>query len=544
MLVTPIFRFGSGYIDDPEKHPPIYGDKIIASVQPEIVRVNKGDDAPENERATGPNFNYTYTVNVDIANGKDINNLIITDHIPTQLVYAGDLQINYHGNPLTKDYDYVIVNTPSADKTGGDLEIKFLGNFTGTEDAADLTLSYVVWAPIFDNSTGVNQYIINPGTGENNDTNNTVEVTCDYNSTYGNYSFPINASDNVTLKSLAIQKDVYSNGSSVAGREVLIGDILTYIINFQVSDYFSLTDFVLNDTPLHAGLGAGQTFIDDSVYLTLMGTDYQISSDYYTVSPERTTEGGDFTYFRVLVRVSDFLRNKGIENLTGSLNISDTLGPAVVGNIRFNVMVTAFYENSTNGTSVSSQDVIENIVTMESKLTSNKHDVNDTSDTNCVIRPPSISKSIIAVNSNTSRNSSDIDKKVRVNPGDNVTFLIDAYIANSVDGFTLSDFLPTPLFNITSFVKNRSETGEIPLPNHWAYTTDSELPYDKEGNLIEPVVDVNPDPNNELYFRYGNIFDEDKMFHLKIMITVEASNAQFADELYLTNLLVLHIKIH
>ena len=488
MLVTPIFRFGSGYIDDPEKHPPIYGDKIIASVQPEIVRVDKGDNAPENERSTGPNFNYTYTVNVDIANGKDINNIIITDQVPTQLVYAGGLSLNYQGNPLTEGKDYEIVSIPSADKTGGNLTIKFLGNFTGTEGAADLTLSYVVWAPRFDNSTNPNQYIINPETGGVNVTNNTVEVTCDHNSTYGNYSFNVNASDNVTLKSLAIQKDVQINGQSVAGGEVLVGDNLTYIINFQVSDYFSLTDFVLNDTPLHAGLGAGQVFINDSVYLNLMGTDYHIPSEYYTVSPERTTESGEFTYFRVVVRISEFLKDRGIDNLTGgSLNISDTLGAAVVGNIRFDVKVTAFYENATNGTSVSSQDEIVNTATMESKLTSNRYDVNDTSATNCVIRAPSISKSIIAVNNDTSRNSSDINKKVRVNPGDNVTFLIDAYIANSVDGFTLSDFLPTPLFNITSFVNISSTKGEIPLANHWAYTDDSEIPRDKDGNLIANI---------------------------------------------------------
>lgn len=170
--------------------------------------MNKGDDAPENERSTGPNFNYTYTVNVDIANGKDINNLIITDHVPTQLVYAGDLNIYYHEVKLEEERDYKIINSPTYDKTGGDLKIKFLGNFTSTEGAADLTLSYVVWAPRFDNPTGSNQYIINPETGGFNVTNNTVEVTCYHNSTYGNYSFNVNASDNVTLKSLAIQKDV------------------------------------------------------------------------------------------------------------------------------------------------------------------------------------------------------------------------------------------------------------------------------------------------------------------------------------------------
>ena len=87
--VTPVFRYGNSPIDDPVNYPPIYGETVTGWVNPVVVKIDKSSSLNEHETATGSNFPFSYSVNINIANGAKIENITITDVIPSDVMYLG-----------------------------------------------------------------------------------------------------------------------------------------------------------------------------------------------------------------------------------------------------------------------------------------------------------------------------------------------------------------------------------------------------------------------------------------------------------------------
>lgn len=87
--VTPVFRYGNSPIDDPVNYPPIYGETVTGWVNPVVVKIDKSSSLNEHETATGSNFPFSYFVNINIANGAKIENITITDVIPSDVMYLG-----------------------------------------------------------------------------------------------------------------------------------------------------------------------------------------------------------------------------------------------------------------------------------------------------------------------------------------------------------------------------------------------------------------------------------------------------------------------
>ena len=109
---------------------------------------------------------------------------------------------------------------------GGILSISF-ANVTGIL-GADRIITYQVFAPLLNSSS---QPVINPLTGLPVTATNLANVTGIYNGTNVNSS----ANYTLNLKSLAIQKDAVDTTNPSAPQPK---DILHYIVNLQISDYF------------------------------------------------------------------------------------------------------------------------------------------------------------------------------------------------------------------------------------------------------------------------------------------------------------------
>lgn len=198
--VTPVFRYGNGPIDDPVNYPPIYGETVTGWVNPVVVKIDKSSSLNEHETATGSNFPFSYSVNINIANGAKIENITITDVIPSDVMYLGS-PVLYDSKGRVIDSGLYTIEEPAGNKTGGKLILK-LKEAVGDLSTTSITLKYKAYAPEFDNSTGDNITIINSETGGGVAAASTVDM----NYTYVNDTYNASNSYSIYLKSLATQK--------------------------------------------------------------------------------------------------------------------------------------------------------------------------------------------------------------------------------------------------------------------------------------------------------------------------------------------------
>jgi len=85
---------------------------------------------PEGETATGPNFVQTWRLNVNIANGQTMNNLMLSDDLAPSLQFVSASSVLVHGQPAAPS-DIVASNDPSTAVPGGHL-LRELRSVVGT----------------------------------------------------------------------------------------------------------------------------------------------------------------------------------------------------------------------------------------------------------------------------------------------------------------------------------------------------------------------------------------------------------------------------
>ena len=521
--VTPVFRYGADPLDNPTVDPPIYGDSVKGWIRPTVIQVDIDSPVHEHETVTGPNFPFQYNITVDIADGANVGDIVINNTIPSQLYFINNgnhtVRItDKNGNVIDSSLYEIIY--PNSNTTGGNLVVKFK-NYTGSDAVNDINIEYWVYAPEFDNSTGQNQTILNPITGSNNVTENIVNIE----GTYDNVTLTGDDNVFVTLKAMAVQKYVNSNG------EVRPGQNLMYTIYFEVSDYFSLEDFYFLD---HAGelpMGAGQDFIWDSVFLTFDGKTYKLENGTYYEREDLVPNDG---HWDLLIYVYKFLNDNNISNFEGGL-YNDRLvneGP-FIGYINYNVTVNLNYivGNST----LSSDDLIINIADGMGIIKDSKVNVTDSSRTELKIPSPIVNKDIIAINGRPVRGDD-----LTVRPGDNVTFVLEVEMpTGTVDDFYITDYFPLPIFNVSGMNPVNSTDGALPDNNHWTFGDDGDYPTDINGNRIIPTVEINTD-ENYIRFTFGNVFDNtSSTVKLQLYLTLQVTSHPMADELKLANLLYM-----
>ena len=525
--VTPVFRYGNSPIDDPVNYPPIYGETVTGWVNPVVVKIDKSSSLNEHETATGSNFPFSYFVNINIANGAKIENITITDVIPSDVMYLGS-PVLYDSKGRVIDSSLYTIEEPAGNKTGGKLILK-LKEAVGDLSTTSITLKYKAYAPEFDNSTGDNITIINSETGGGVAAASTVDM----NYTYVNDTYNASNSYSIYLKSLATQK--YSEILTGSGQlhPVVPHNLIVYKIDFEISDYFAFDDLVIYDKFDTHKVGSAQKFLSEyEPVLSIYGKTYELNESYYSV-----VSLGDIDE-SVTFYISKFLKDNNIStSLKGGYYTNRSVNQgAMVGSLNFVAKVIIHYSN---GSSVVSNDlVINHVKTSATVYTFNT--VSDNSYTQLRVPSVTLKKDIIAVNGEII-NDTDFYK---VYPGQNITFVLDIHFpTGSVNDFIVTDFLPIPLFNLKGFNLVNSTTGVIPKGGYWAYANDSGFLHDENtGKVIVPKIGIDTF-NNALSFNFGNTLDN--MAHpvdVRLWFTFQVSSEPMADQLNLANLAEMKFK--
>ena len=526
--VTPVFRYGNSPIDDPVNYPPIYGETVTGWVNPVVVKIDKGSNLNEHETATGSNFPFSYSVNINIANGAKIENITITDVIPSDVMYLGS-PVLYDSKGRVIDSSLYTIEEPAGNKTGGKLILK-LKEAIGDLSATSITLKYKAYAPEFDNSTGDNITIINSKTGEGVVATSTVDM----NYTYVNDTYNASNSYSIYLKSLATQK--YSEILTGSGHlhPVVPHNLIVYKIDFEISDYFAFDDLVIYDKFDTHKVGSAQKFLTEyEPVLSIYGKTYELNESYYSV-----VSLGDIDE-SVTFYISKFLKDNNIStSLKGGYYTNRSVNQgAMVGSLNFVAKVIIHYSN---GSSVVSNDLVINHIKTSATVLNTFNTVSDNSYTQLRVPSVTLKKDIIAVDGEII-NDTDFYK---VYPGQNITFVLDIHFpTGSVNDFIVTDFLPIPLFNLKGFNLVNSTTGVIPKGGYWAYANDSGFLHDENtGKVIVPKIGIDTF-NNALSFNFGNTLDN--MAHpvdVRLWFTFQVSSEPMADQLNLANLAEMKFK--
>ena len=526
--VTPVFRYGNSSIDDPVNYPPIYGETVTGWVNPVVVKIDKSSSLNEHETATGSNFPFSYSVNINIANGAKIENITITDVIPSDVMYLGS-PVLYDSKGRVIDSGLYTIEEPAGNKTGGKLILK-LKEAVGDLSTTSITLKYKAYAPEFDNSTGDNITIINSETGECVAAASTVDM----NYTYVNDTYNASNSYSIYLKSLATQK--YSEILTGSGKlhPVVPHNLIVYKIDFEISDYFAFDDLVIYDKFDTHKVGSAQKFLTEyEPVLSIYGKTYELNESYYSV-----VSLGDIDE-SVTFYISKFLKDNNIStSLKGGYYTNRSVNQgAMVGSLNFVAKVIIHYSN---GSSVVSNDLVINYIKTSATVLNTFNTVSDNSYTQLRVPSVTLKKDIIAVDGEII-NDTDFYK---VYPGQNITFVLDIHFpTGSVNDFIVTDFLPIPLFNLKGFNLVNSTTGVIPKCGYWAYANDSGFLYDENtGKVIVPKIGIDTF-NNALSFNFGNTLDN--LAHpvdVRLWFTFQVSSEPMADQLNLANLAEMKFK--
>ena len=526
--VTPVFRYGNSPIDDPVNYPPIYGETVTGWVNPVVVKIDKSSSLNEHETATGSNFPFSYSVNINIANGAKIENITITDVIPSDVMYLGS-PVLYDSKGRVIDSGLYTIEEPAGNKTGGKLILK-LKEAVGDLSTTSITLKYKAYAPEFDNSTGDNITIINSETGEGVAAASTVDM----NYTYVNDTYNASNSYSIYLKSLATQK--YSEILTGSGQlhPVVPHNLIVYKINFEISDYFAFDDLVVYDKFDTHKVGSAQKFLSEyEPVLSIYGKTYELNESYYSV-----VSLGDIDE-SVTFYISKFLKDNNIStSLKGGYYTNRSVNQgAMVGSLNFVAKVIIHYSN---GSSVVSNDLVINHIKTSATVLNTFNTVSDNSYTQLRVPSVTLKKDIIAVDGEII-NDTDFYK---VYPGQNITFVLDIHFpTGSVNDFIVTDFLPIPLFNLKGFNLVNSTTGVIPKCGYWAYANDSGFLHDENtGKVIVPKIGIDTF-NNALSFNFGNTLDN--LAHpvdIRLWFTFQVSSEPMADQLNLANLAEMKFK--
>ncbi|MFQ3662562.1 MAG: isopeptide-forming domain-containing fimbrial protein [Chloroflexaceae bacterium] len=522
------------------------------SVTPTLFSIRKTYLGPENETATGPNFPRQYRIDVDLADGQTVTNLEISDTLPPQMQFVSLDAVLVNGSPAAS----VAVSTPSTATPGGVLTRR-IATVTGTTSSADASMIFTFYVPRLDAASAP---VLAPASGAPRVLENSASATATWTPVdLRDPPTPISASTGVpghalAARSIATQKGVaVVNNVGAAGPTP--GDTLEYTIDVQISDFFAFNQVTLVDV-----LSDGQRF-DPSFAPTLQvngngfvattapfaAANYTVTPDYTPASPAPNT--GTTT---IQFRISDELITRGQNgNLPGGcVPTTGTGGPApdcgsyndgpTTARVVFRAVIQEDFSDDfpSGDRSVDEGDALTNQVTVTgallnvAALTPTGVTVGDGSTAGVSIGRGTITKSIYALNGNTT-----LPDPVQLAPGDTVTYRLQLTLPTSdAEDLVLVDYLPLPIFPVTTFTFDPNIAGSIPPVNTATYgpadTWRARFPV---ASVPHPTVSVSP-LSNSVSFNFGSFDDPQSLpSRIDLLLTVQASDRPTADRLLLTN---------
>ncbi|MDB5387650.1 MAG: hypothetical protein JWM11_3296, partial [Planctomycetaceae bacterium] len=544
------FQFGNDALDNPTSDPSLLGAVNTVATTPTLLKLRKEYVGPEDETATGPNFVRQYKIIIDIAAGQTLTNLDLTDLLANNVQFMSVVSTSVHGASVSTTN----IATPSTTIPGGTLTRRF-ASVTGTTSDDDAELLFSFYAPLND-SQSPSKPVIDANTGDDATASDDAKaggnwVPIDVRDLIAPATFVAVTSDTTPIdhtlipKSIAIQNGVTNLTDSANSA----GDVLQYTLQFQISDYFAFQNISVSDI-----FSDGQVFVPGSIQLSVDDghastlTNVAMSNSNFSLSPN-FSGGKDQLVFDVSGELQDRGYSPNGRLVGGAIPNGGTGGPVpqsapvlpfggTVATITFRTRILENFEIDypSGDRSVDQGDVLTNSVDIHGDLlsvanltTPTGQSEDDTSGASVQIARGTISKTIYAINGNTT-----LPSPLQITPGDTVTYRLTATLPSSdVENFTLSDFLPLPIFNASELGAFDDVTSAaVPAAGHAKFG-----PSDTLRGISGIVPAFSSDAvGNSLQFSYGDYDDPlDEASTADILFTVTVSNAPFADGLFLTN---------
>lgn len=539
------FQYGNDALDNPTTDPSILGAAVSQNVTPTVLRLTKTYLGPEDETATGPNFPRQYRITADVAAGQTLTNLDLTDLLPANLQFVSVDSTRIGGTSVAT----TAVATPGTSLPGGTLTRRFASvvGTTGTNDAEMVFTAYVplnssTSSPVISALTGDDATAVDDAMAQGN------WIPTDSRDPSAVAVSNVTANDHtLNAKSIAIQKSVSVVGDTgTTGPSP--GDTLEYVLDFQVSDYFAFQNVVIDDL-----FSDGQSFVPGSLVLDVNDSHAGTTSSgavggaNFTLTPN-ASGGSD----RLVARVSDELALRGYSPggrlVGGAIPAGGTGGPPPVsdpplpfgatrGTLKFRTLINDTFQIDfpSGDPSVDQGDRLTNNVSVTGDLL-NVADLapvigqseTDTSTASVSIVAGTVSKSIYAINGNTSFGS------VQVKPGDTVTYRLTYQLPTSdEEALTLTDFLPLPVFSATQ-ITGIDDVVSAAAPAAGRAKFGPADTFRAYSGLVPTL--TTSSASNSVQFAYPN-FDSslNQPTTADLLFTVTVSAAPFADGLFLTN---------
>lgn len=571
------FRYGSDALDNPTTDPSILGAVASTTTDPQLIRLTKTYLGPEDETATGPNYPRRYTLHADIASGQTITNLRLTDLLPNNLAFLSVISSSPAGA--------VIEQTPTigaaANSPNNDLVVRF-PSVLGTTATSDASVTFEFFVPEFDANAN---RIISATSGDDVPSINDGRASGTWTPTDpSDTAVPVNIVDQTSLldnhtltdKSIAIQKSVtVLNDLGATGPTP--GDTLEYTLNFQISDYFTFGDLIvedifsdgqrLNGSPSGPFPGPFTLTVTDrngtvsgnfTPSLTSGATNLHVDLTEIGNDTNPATDGSTKLTFDVSRALVDLGASDGI--LQGGRAISPDAGPAT-GTITYRTVIQQSFTDTypsgepivNQGDLLNNNTLITGSVRNNSAIATTVGTESDDSAAEVEILSGSLLKTIYAINGVNGTNNTTVDgdtgltigpsysSSLEVRPGDVVTYRLRYTMPTSdVEGFSIVDYLPLPVYDATelSSIFDTTISGTAPVAGSVKYGPDHTFsrPSAVTPPVVHPTLLVSGSANS-LTFDFGD-YDQpppESAAVVDLMFSVTISDEPMADGLLLTN---------
>jgi len=526
------FRYGANPLDDPDTDPPIVQNPpTAAEMTPTLAALSKSNAAPESETATGENYLRTWSLEVDLAPGQEVTDLVLSDSLPDTVAFAGVTSLSPGGTVVTTP-------PPSIPQLPPDNVVA--AEWPTATDSVGMSLQF--WVPR-DDASG--DEILDAETGAPRTIGNDASVTLTWtpldprDPTTTITLDPAGFEDTVTARSLATQKSV-ELVDDVGAPGATPGDTLEWTVEVQVSDYFAFADLTLSDV-----LSDGQS-IDPSftpaLTVSTPGGSGPITGfvDHFTAITQGCAAGSPGT-ISILADLSAALSEQ-FPSTSGRFVGGDGAG-ATTAQIRYRTVIDTDYRCPDGAPAVNSDDRITNDVTLVGSVVDGATGapsgsvVSDTSAAGVRIAAPNLIKALYAINGDTSSTGPE------VSAGDVVTYRLRSSLPlTNVVTTSLTDYLPLPTFALPPSGLTVDWGAPVPpgpfAPTPWSITRGPDDTFTGSGAVTgsDPSLSVDQ-VNNSFTLDYSDyqLAPGDSPAVIDLLVNVVVSDERFADGLFLTN---------
>jgi fimbrial isopeptide formation D2 family protein len=576
MVARAGLRYGADPLDNPSTDPTLEGATTSVALNPSLYRLTTTYIGPEDETATGPNFVRAYRVDVDVADGQTLSAVDLSTVLDPAMRFTpiagtpasvGGVSLGAAPAGGWTNVGGVLVSAaatagaPDPAAPGGTVS-RTVAGVTGTTASADLSMVVGFHVPRVDATTAP---VLDAASGDDRTLTLGTAMAASWTPLDArDATRPVAASDaaahRLDARSIAIQK-VDALATDARGPGLGPGDVLAYTLDAQVSDFFAFGD---GATPLRIvdTLSDGLDFLDATngfanptlsvvrsggaaeAYTLVRGVHYDVVTD---------ADGRQTITFDLAAALP---AGPG-QVLVGDLSADATQSGATTATLRFSARVLDAYRVAppdaggaplpgSTQRALNEADRLVNVASVEGTVLDAALDParpglqGEADGTTAGERIAQNAVSIVVYGVNGVPVTNDPANPVRIAPGDRVTYLIRYTVpTGDFEQFDLSAYLPLPLFDVADPDADGTPSGFSaqggafdPLPPTARFSVQA-TGGDGTG-VAAPAVTALPGANG-LRFFFGDRSDAtDLPLAVQVAVTVTATDAPFADGLYLT----------